>query len=173
MHFISLIRLPLISLLLKSYFFLSLYFVIQIARRKWRKPRQRGQFLRYLAIAVVFLALGFIAYQAGHPTSAVSAVEEPADMSVIPSGQQYSVFTVFAVLGIASALICVFGGLFLLVKGVGWRAIRDERSFDLIVFIGKHYFAFISGAPIKLIGFETRLIRVEKELFDRQAFVLH
>jgi len=151
--------------------FLSLYFVIQIARRKWRNPRQRGQFLALLAIAVVFLALGFIAYQAGHPTSAVSAVEEPADMSVIPSGQQNSVFTVFAVLGVASALICVFGGLFLLVKGLGWRAIRDERSFDLIVLLGSIILPLLAALPIKLIGFDP-LDTSREGIIRSAAFVL-
>lgn len=119
--------------------FLALVFLNDLVRYRWPDTRRLSLFVILMALALTFvaLAIGVGAYNAG---AVKMGREVTAGLKIL------DVAAVLAALGAG-----VFG-LVVLVKSLGWRAIRALRSFDLLVLSITLILPQLTAFPVKMIG---------------------
>ena len=116
--------------------FLAAYFGWELLKKPWKEKTSRNSFVNLVALAVILIGATLGAGLLGKGDSA-SAIAESANplaegsSEVLRSGG----FPWVAVLAILS-LIALTSAAYYLIRGLGWRKIRAERSFDLLMLIG-------------------------------------
>ncbi len=106
--------------------FLAGYFVYRISLRDWRSENHRRRFLILLLVALVLACLVLALAQASKAMLLLAAL---------------------------AALTCGVAAALTLVQGVGWEAIRAERSFDLLLLLGTLVLPLLAAVPVELLGF--------------------
>jgi len=132
--------------------FLLVIMVEGVQHLKWRRDGQHSRFtlLTFLTIGMLLITLGFAVWNAAlnkvNPDATQTAeVAIPQPMSVQTGGE------------LIGLLLAVFFGIFalvMLVRGTGWRQIRTQRSFDLIVLTGALILPLLAPIPVKLLGWD-------------------
>jgi len=139
---------------------LAIYFVAQVTKKGWLKDKMLGTFTVALVIGVLLLGstLGYVLYARGQAPLDAAQTAEPAIPSQTDSGQPASALAGTSsplsptVLLAGGALASFFlAGLFL-VKGYGWKAIRAERSFDLLMLLGTLVLPLLTAFPLRFTG---------------------
>ncbi len=102
--------------------FLAVLFLRDVIRKEWKKPTQRDAFVFAMMGVLLFLAvaLGAAIMYSGH-----SAAEQPT-----PQEQTYHIL-MLASLGMAFAALVV--AAVVLIRSLKWAAVKDMRSFDLLI----------------------------------------
>jgi uncharacterized protein (TIGR03663 family) len=123
--------------------FLAVYFVARLMRREWASPLEQQVFLVLLAVSVILLGstLGLAISLKHHPPISSPLAEGEAHPPLLP------VLIILTVLTLAAALI-------LLVRGLGWQAIRAERSFDLLMLLSTLVLPQLSAFLVKAVGWD-------------------
>lgn len=119
--------------------FLAVVFLNDLVRYRWPDTSRLNLFIVLMAAALSFvgIAIGLGAYNAG----AAKAGRETAAW-----------LTVLDVAAVAIAIGAAVVGLYILVKSLGWRAIRALRSFDLLIISGTLILPQLTAFPVKMIG---------------------
>jgi len=124
----------------EEFLFLAAYVVDRFSRRPWLSARRRIFFLLGLALSVAMLA-GAAGFFLTHKPAADS-----------PTGQVRMMIIVVSLLAAGGTGTLVWSGVEL-VRGLGWTAIKSERSAGLLVLLGTFILPLLGAIPIKLIGF--------------------
>lgn len=139
--------------------FLLFVFLYDISRTKGTSPEARVRFitLTLIALALVIVALGAATYGAStEPKATEAAPNQPASPvpSVGPLGnmQPWVRLTVFGSLGLG--ILFGLGALYYLFTAFGWKGIRGQRSFDMLLLIATLILPLLAAAPVKLIGWD-------------------
>lgn len=119
--------------------FLAIYFIVRITRQPWKEIGAYRAFLAAFGAAVLLIAatLGSGAINGGTGILSGSETAPPANPvgTVSPFAPSASPLSPTTILILGSLAALLTAGYFL-VRGYGWKRIRAERSFDLLILIG-------------------------------------
>jgi predicted membrane-bound mannosyltransferase/sugar lactone lactonase YvrE len=126
----------------------AVIFLERITARRWPDSRSRNQFILLMAIALVLfgLALGMGVWNA----SLEKAVG--TDTSTAAVVTPMSSIKIAGLIGLVGAGVVGLLAAVLLIRRLGWEAIRSERSFDVLILVGTLILPTLSAFPVKLIG---------------------
>lgn len=130
--------------------FLAVLVLEELARVKWENVAMRNRFLllMVLALSLVGLAIGFAAWHASLPDIVPAATSGELGTVVTPT--HWTELVAIGCLGLA--LIAVFLAILMLVRGLGWQEIRQQRSFDLLILQGTLVLPLLAAFPVKMVG---------------------
>jgi uncharacterized protein (TIGR03663 family) len=134
--------------------FLAIFLFLTINRKPWQNNRLRNWFLVTLAVAAIFFiaALGdtfLLRSQFAMSTSQTSAPLLPD----LPLGNPLQVksispASILTLIGIFSVIIAAV----VLLVGYGWKFLRKERAFDLLILLGTLVLPQLAPFPSKALG---------------------
>ena len=129
--------------------FLAVVFIARIITKPWQSKQIRLIFSAIVALTlVVGLALFGISYNALTNTPEAQGDEGVGVMfSVLASSTRLLI----GVLGLVF-LIGLVAAIYFLIKGIGWRSLRDERSFDLLILQGSIVLPLLAALPMDILG---------------------
>lgn len=135
--------------------FLAIYFIGRVTSRPWDR---RGVFVGFivslsLGILLIGSAVGFGLYsRTAEPVSATATVAPQVPGQATPAlGANTSPASLPAILA-GAAVFTILVAAILLIYGYGWKAIRAERSFDLLILLGSFVLPMLVAFPMKLVG---------------------
>src|SRR3990170_8725493 len=132
--------------------FLAFLFMQRIASARWPQAKSRNTFLLSLsgALIVLLMTLGLAAWNAianravtattPETEAAGTVVETLSWIKILEGG---GVVIAFALLGVAA---------YVLLRSIGWNALKQERSFDLLILSGTLILPILTAFPVKLVG---------------------
>ncbi len=125
--------------------FLGLLFLERLTRLRWPSTRSRKQFMLFTGLALILLLAALGLGVANAKPASEAAVEATTESNLKLTGEL-----------IALAGVLVFGGLAVvwLVRSLGWKTIRAQRSFDLIVLIGTLTLPQLTAFPVRMLGWD-------------------
>ncbi len=129
--------------------FLAVVFVARIITKPWRSKQVRLIFSAVVSLTlVVGLALFGISYNA-----LTNAPEAQGDegVGVMFSELATSTRLLIGILGLVF-LFSLGAAIYFLIKGIGWRSLRDERSFDLLIMQGTIVLPLLAALPMDILG---------------------
>jgi predicted membrane-bound mannosyltransferase/DNA-binding beta-propeller fold protein YncE len=137
--------------------FLFVIFLVETRRAERSKPERYDRFLilMVMAMLLVFVALGAgVALKAGTSATATPAVAA-GPQTPAPEGSPFDLahirlyIQVAAVVGAAVAGIL---GMLTLASDLGWKRIRQLRSFSLIIIIITLVLPMLAALPVSMLG---------------------
>ena len=131
--------------------FLGFFFVERITRRSWDDSANLRKFIIMIVLAVVLggAVLGLALTTKQSAADAAAATPPPATlmMQISKIG-----IPVLLVLTLASG----GAGMYFLVKGLGWKNIRQERAFDLLVLQLTLVLPLLAAIFVKMAGLDPK-----------------
>jgi DNA-binding beta-propeller fold protein YncE len=130
--------------------FLAIIFITRIITKTWQSKSLRSLFLIVVTLTLLIgLAAFVVSYNAltNAPTS-----QDEESVGVMFSEIDPSIRLLIGGL-ILGLLVGVGFAAYLLIKGIGWFGIRDERSFDLLIMQGTIVLPLLAALPMDLLGF--------------------
>jgi predicted membrane-bound mannosyltransferase/DNA-binding beta-propeller fold protein YncE len=127
--------------------FLALFFVVRVLQRDWsEKSLNLSGFLVSLGLsAALFLSTFYLGIKAGDEAHLQAATlpgpEAAAGVSLTP-----------LLISFLLMLAAMIATVFFLARGLGWQAIRAERSFDLLMVFGTLVLPHLSPIPVYMVG---------------------
>ncbi len=115
--------------------FLAVLFIIESLRKPWRERQYRANFLIMTLVALLAVLAGAALYLLTKGIAAGS--------TLIP----------FGIIGAVLLAALVFMILWL-IRGLGWKEIRQTRSFDLVVLQLLLILPLLTALPVRLLGFD-------------------
>lgn len=104
--------------------FLGIYFLYRITSAPWERPHYRNIF-------ILALMVGFILFAGGFALLTLTGAPVPAEAVDIPAAPQPPNYLAIVLISVSGLAIAV--GLFFLVSGYGAQALRQERSFNMML----------------------------------------
>ena len=132
--------------------FLLVLLVEGVQYLKWKRKGQQSQFtlVTFLTIGMLLVTLGFAVWNA-----AINKVNPDVTQAAeVVAAQPMSIQTGGELIGLSLAVVFGIVAMVLLVRGAGWRQIRTQRSFDLIVVTGALILPLLSPILTKLFGWD-------------------
>ena len=135
--------------------FLGVYFIAQVTKTSWQgKESQFRGFIILLALGILLVggAFGYSLYARSGSTltSAETAMPANPNMPQSPLTAQGGGISLSTVLLIVGAVLLI-GAAVNLVRGYGWRRLKADRSFSLIILIGTLVLPMLTPLPIKFL----------------------
>jgi len=130
--------------------FLMVIFIARVITKPWKNKSLRTIFLVLVAVAVL---AGILTFSIGY--DALTNVPEPQDdedVGVMLNELDVTTRILIGSFGLV-LLISLGVALFFLIKGIGWRGIRDERTFDLLILQGTIVLPLLAALPMDILGF--------------------
>ena len=133
--------------------FLAVVFIERLSRLDWgiEAARMKRLFLGLMSLALMTmlgaLALGAYnasAFKATDTTGAAAAAGSAATTNL----SQPTVIGMYALLGMA--VICGIASAWIIIRSLGWKEIRSERTFDLLMLVGTLILPLLVAFPIQL-----------------------
>src|SRR5574340_1167960 len=127
--------------------FLAFLFMMRVANAHWPKKEARNTFLLTLsgALILILLTLGLASWNAianrGAQADASGALAGSLGWLKAAEGAGVVIAVVLAVIAIV-----------ILLKSIGWNALKQERSFDLLILSGTLILPQLTAFPIKMMG---------------------
>ncbi len=132
--------------------FLAFLFMTRIAHAHWPETKARTTFLITLsgALGVLLLTLGAAAWNAiaNRAVTAATPESEAAGEVVETIGWIKIAEGGGGLIAVVLAVIAIF----VLLRSLGWKALKQERSFDLLILAGTLIMPQLTAFPIKIIG---------------------
>jgi uncharacterized protein (TIGR03663 family) len=135
--------------------FLAVYLINRVIRVKWRNKAVWNGFIVALSVGVlaVGIALGLTFYNRTQLPSDASQTAAP----IIPGQITGTAPSLLKQLSSSSTLIIIVGIAFvlaaiLLIVGYGWKNLRRERSFDMLVLLGTFVIPQLAAFPVTALG---------------------
>ena len=127
--------------------FLALLFLVRIAQTRWPEDQRRTLFIVLMAIALslIIIGVGLGTYEADLTKQAAL---DPASVSP----QLINTILTATLFCVGLAIISGVIALVTLVRSLGLKAIRAERSFDLLILVGTLVLPQLTAFPIKMLG---------------------
>ena len=130
--------------------FLAVVFISRILTKPWRQKRYRTIFL--LIVAVSMLA-GVATFGIGY-NALTNAPQTEGEDSVGVMLNELDANTRIMIGSLGLILIAgIVTAAYILIKGIGWRSLRDERSFDLLILQGTIVLPLLAALPMDILGF--------------------
>ncbi len=127
--------------------FLALVFVIRLLSKAWKKDLFKLLFIIAVGLTIVF---GLIAFGFGY-TALSNTTDTDSDIGVLLNAISLATRIEIGVFGVLAIVSLVGAGIFL-VKGLSWKGIRDERTFDLLILQGTFVLPLLAALPMAIIG---------------------
>ena len=117
--------------------FLAAYFAWQLLNKSWKNRQTRANFINLLALAILLVggALGAGLLSKGKTPLATEPAVPANPLAGGTTATTMSSFPWFLIF-ILAALVALGFAAYYLIQGLGWKKIREERSFDLLMLIG-------------------------------------
>jgi predicted membrane-bound mannosyltransferase/DNA-binding beta-propeller fold protein YncE len=130
--------------------FLAIIFISRILTKPWQSQSLRNLFLIVVALTML---MGLAAFGVGYNAlSNAPTSEEDEGVGVMFSEIDPNMRLLIG--GLVLGLLVGIGfAAYLLIKGIGWFGIRDERSFDLLILQGTIVLPLLAALPMDLLGF--------------------
>ena len=135
--------------------FLAIALLYGVMRTPGHNPQARRLFAVFMLIALVLLmvSLGVAAYASDTaPKGAVEGNNQPAPLIGAAAMQPWERILIYG--GVAGLLIFGVLAVFNLIKAIGWKGIRRQRSFDMLILIGSLILPQLAAFPVKLLGWD-------------------
>jgi predicted membrane-bound mannosyltransferase/DNA-binding beta-propeller fold protein YncE len=131
--------------------FLAISFMWDITRRAWADTKLRDLFVILMLVALLMfgVAVGMGALRAEPGAAAADGQAAPADAAQPAPAQSRSAAELVLLGG---AVLLGLGSIGVLIKGVGLKRIRAERTFDLLMLLGLLVLPMLSAFPVILVG---------------------
>ncbi len=130
--------------------FLAFVFIRDVTQKEWKKPQHRDLFI--LAVMVGLLLLG-IALGAGIIDSRnVKEAAAAVAGSGVSSAVAPQLIHIIMLVSVGLAAVTIIGALIFLITGLGWKLIRNIRSFDLLIMTLTLVMPQLIAFPISLFG---------------------
>ncbi|MDF1520116.1 MAG: TIGR03663 family protein [Brevefilum sp.] len=130
--------------------FLAVVFISRILTKPWHHKRYRTIFL--LVVAIAMLA-GVAAFGIGY-NALTNAPQTQDEDSVGVMLNELDTGTRILIGSLGLILIAgIVTAAYLLIKGIGWHSLRDERSFDLLILQGTIVLPLLAALPMDILGF--------------------
>jgi len=136
----------------QSLLFLGLYLVNRLSLREWFNPQARSRFFIALIIGVVLFTAG-IGIR-GLEAKANLPATESSETQAVPPASPSPIQTAGTILILAGAVSLAFAA-FSAWTGLGLEAIRQERSFDLLIVLGTMVLPLLSAFPLNFVGWKV------------------
>ena len=120
--------------------FLGILFLIRMDQARWKTAQSRS-----FAIGLTIASLGLFGVGLG------LAIADAANKKTAGS-ESMSPLSISAVVLVIIGLILGIMLLFHIVKSLGWKRVRAERSFELLVLVGTLILPQLAAFPIKMVG---------------------
>ncbi|MBG0770585.1 MAG: SMP-30/gluconolactonase/LRE family protein, partial [Anaerolineaceae bacterium] len=115
--------------------------------KTWNRERLKLLFIITVGITIV---AGLAAFALGY-TALTNTTETDSDIGVMLNAMPAATRIEIGAAGVVAIAGLITAGI-LLVKGVGWKGIRDERSFDLLILQGTFVLPLLAALPMAIIG---------------------
>jgi uncharacterized protein (TIGR03663 family) len=137
--------------------FLGIYFIGRVTSKPWENQKLYNAFIAALAVGILLLgaAFGVGLYSRGAATvsaTATVAPQVPGQTEAAASSAASAISLPIILAG--AALFAILVAVTLMVYGFGWKAIRAERSFDMVLLLGTFVLPMLVAFPIKLVGWD-------------------
>jgi len=132
--------------------FLAFLFMERIAKAHWPQPKARSTFLLSLSAALIVLmaTLGLAAWNAiANRTATPSTPETDAAGTLINT---VSWIKAVESGGVVIAAVLLVVAIVVLLRSIGWNALKQERSFDLLILAGTLILPILTAFPVKMVG---------------------
>jgi len=134
--------------------FLAFYLIRRVSRSPWQKAGYQNVFILFLVLSILLLSLAFgVTKYSGIKTSeggTVNTSPQPPGSSLTTTGLPSKVTSVTSLMLIACITFLI--AAILLVIGYGWKNLRHERSFDMLVILGTFVLPLLTAFPVKALG---------------------
>ncbi len=127
--------------------FLGVLFLLNMMRLSWPSKGQRSTFI-FLMLAGIVLIVGVVGFAA--LTAKPAAGASPDLSAEAPSPLTFAKFLELGVVIIAFVSILI--AFILLVRNMGWKVIRAQRTFDLIMLAGTLTLPLLAAFPVRMLG---------------------
>ena len=137
--------------------FLFVIFLVETRRAERGKPERYDRFLVLMVVAMllVFLALGVGMAMKPEPTGAATPTVSTGPQLPKLGGSLFDLPHISLYIQLASvigALTAGILGVLILAQDLGWKRIRQFRSFSLIILIGTLILPMLSPLPVSMLG---------------------
>ncbi|MEW6503288.1 MAG: glycosyltransferase family 39 protein [Chloroflexota bacterium] len=126
--------------------FLAFLFMEHIGKARWENQRARQMFMTLLSTALILLV--FVVILAGWN----AIVNKNAGEIQQALGQTFTPIQLIELGGVILALILGVAAVVILLRNIGWQALKQDRSFDLLVLTGSLILPLLTAFPVKIIG---------------------
>ena len=136
--------------------FLAVYFVWNLINKHWRDDNTRSGFI--IAVSVMVLLVGAVLgvglMTKDSPTAMMENTAMPANpladggMAANAGGGMSLIMLILVLLVVVSIAVAAS----MLIKGLGWDGIREERSFDLLMLMGTLVLPMLTPFVSKIFG---------------------
>jgi uncharacterized protein (TIGR03663 family) len=128
--------------------FLAFVFIKDVTQKEWNKRQNRDVFILVMLIGLLLVGL---ALAAGVIDS--RNLEETAEaVSGVTSAISPELIHIIMLVSVGLAAAAIIGALVLLILGLGWKTIRNFRSFDLLILTFTLVMPQLIAFPISLFG---------------------
>ena len=132
--------------------FLAFLFMERIARASWPQPKARNTFLLSLsgALIILLMTLGLASWNA-----IANRAVTPATPETEAAGEVVQTLSWIRVVeggGVIVAVVLLMLAVYVLLRNIGWKALKQERSFDMLILVGTLIMPILTAFPIKLVG---------------------
>jgi uncharacterized protein (TIGR03663 family) len=134
--------------------FLAFFLFLRVSHSPWKNKKIFNAFLWTLAAGVLSAGLAAGSFLFRHPQVAVDANQTSAPLSpgsaaTIASTTNPLSIEIFL---ISLATLWIIAAVVLLIVGYGWKNLRVERSFDMLIILGTFVLPQLSALPVKALG---------------------
>jgi predicted membrane-bound mannosyltransferase/sugar lactone lactonase YvrE len=133
--------------------FLAFIFLKDVTQKNWRKIHNRDAFIlvTITALLLVGVALGAGVLDAKNVKTTEAAAQTLTDATVATAGAPTLLHTVVLV-SLGVAVCALIAAIILLLTGLGWKTIKNIRSFDLLILTFTLVMPQLIAFPISLLG---------------------
>ncbi len=126
--------------------FLAFLFMDRIGKARWDNPRARQSFMGLLSVSLVLLV--FVVLLAGY--NAIINRNVQGDVNLVPD--TLTTIQLLELVGVIIALGLGIAAAMILLRSLSWNALKQERSFDLLIVTGSLTLPLLTAFPVKIIG---------------------
>lgn len=130
--------------------FLAILFIREVLQKEWKSNRHRSLFTLITAIGLILIGLTLTVSVIQARGTAANA-ETAGGLSTFAFNNQ-AMLNALLVIMISLAGISVIAALVIMFRGLGWQAIKHERSFDLLLLTITMVLPQLVAIPISILG---------------------
>lgn len=130
--------------------FLAFVFIRDVTQKEWKKHQNRDVFILVMMVGLLLLgiALGAGVIDSRNTKEATAAAAD----SGITNAISPELIHIIMLVSVSLAAAAIIGALVLLIVGLGWKTIRNIRSFDLLILTFTLVMPQLIAFPISLFG---------------------
>lgn len=131
--------------------FLAVIFVSRILTKPWKHQGYRNVFLLLVLVAIL---AGISTFGIGYNalTNAPQSGEGEDEIGVMLNELDLNTRILLGSLSLVMIAGIIIAAVFL-IKGIGWKNLRDERTFDLLILQGTIVLPLLAALPMDILGF--------------------